>query len=175
MARIAQTTKPIRKLRFKVRVNSRVLPSAARIAPPISPARIDIETKPPTSVHEDSDSVIVWPWLASSTGIQPTAPPARPASALKINSRRSTALFIANVLYVHLEPLCADVIPKSAKRPDLLQYNNCNRTRLIIPRKSASLNAGPASRPGSDGFCWRTTVAGCASKRARHLPKSAHL
>src|SRR5713226_4566812 len=104
MARIAQTTKPIRKLRFKVRVNSRVLPSAARIAPPISPARIDIETKPPTSVHEDSDSVIVWPWLASSTGIQPIAPPARPASALKINSRRSTALFTRTVLYDHLDP-----------------------------------------------------------------------
>src|SRR6266851_1799021 len=105
MARIAQTTKPIRKLRFKVRVNSRVFPSAARIAPPIHPARIDIETKPPTSVHEDSDSVIVWPWLASSTGIQPIAPPARPASALKINSRRSTALFIRTVLrYDHREP-----------------------------------------------------------------------
>src|SRR6266436_5036283 len=104
MARIAQTAKPIRKRRFTARVNSRVLPSAARIAPPIHPARIDIETKPPTRVQEDSDSVTVWPWLASSTGIQPTAPPAKPASALKINSRRSTALFIPIVLYDHLEP-----------------------------------------------------------------------
>src|SRR5712692_7314929 len=103
MARSAHTTKPIRKRRFTARVNSSVLPSAARIAPPISPARIDIETKPPTRVHEDSDSVIVWPWLANSTGIQPTAPPARPASALKVNSRRSTALFIGTVLYYRLE------------------------------------------------------------------------
>ena len=49
--------------------------------------------------------------------------------------------------------LCADVIPKSAKRTNLLQYNNCNRTRLIIARESASLNAGPVTGTGSDGPC----------------------
>src|SRR5262245_26955951 len=110
--------KPRAKRRCVAPLRSKCWLSTATIIPPIRPERIAIAAYDQTTLHTVICSVSVCPWLLSSTGSHPRAPPARPAPALNKSSRWLMEPFIELVLsHGHPDPLTHhNSRPKAGKR-----------------------------------------------------------